>query len=55
MGSYHEADYDVLMLIEHVEVAIERARQLDRNPIDRWPQTLGARVYLLIESVMNKN
>lgn len=55
MGSYHEADYDVLMLLEHVEVAIERARLLDRNPIDRWPQTFGTRVYLLVESVMNRN
>lgn len=55
MGSYHEADYDAPMLIEHVEVAIERARALDANPADRWPQTLGTRVYLLAESVMNRN
>lgn len=37
MGSYHESAYDVLTLIEHVEVAIERARLLDKNPADRWP------------------
>lgn len=55
MGSYHESAYDVLTLIEHVEVAIERARLLDKNPADRWPQTLGTRVYLLAESVMNRN
>ena len=55
MGSYHEADYDALMLIKHVEVAIERAKALDNNPADRWPQTLGTRVYLLAESVMNRN
>lgn len=54
MGSYHESAYDVLTLIEHVEVAIERARLLDKNPADRWPQTLGTRVYLLAESVMNR-
>lgn len=54
LGSYHESAYDVLTLIEHVEVAIERARLLDKNPADRWPQTLGTRVYLLAESVMNR-
>ena len=54
MGSYHESAYDVLTLIVHVEVAIERARLLDKNPADRWPQTLGTRVYLLAESVMNR-
>jgi len=41
-------------LIAHVETAIERARALDKNPADRWPQTLGTRVYLLAESVMNR-
>ncbi len=54
MGAYHEADYDAQMLITHVEEAIERAKALDRNPADRWPQTLGTRVYLLAESVMNR-
>lgn len=55
MGSYHESNYDAPMLIEHVEVAIQRARAMEANPADRWPQTLGTRVYLLAESVMNRN
>lgn len=55
MGSYHESSYDALALIAHVEDAIERARALDKNPNERWPQTLGTRVYLLAESVMNRN
>ena len=54
MGSYHESSYDAKMLIAHVEEAIERAKALDKNPADRWPQTLGTRVYLLAESVMNR-
>lgn len=54
MGSYHESSYDAKMLIEHVDVAIARAETLDKNPADRWPQTLGTRVYLLAESVMNR-
>ena len=55
IGSYHESSYDVLTLIVHVEDAIERARALDKNPADRWSQTLGTRVYLLAKSVMNRN
>ena len=55
MGSYHEAAYDAQMLIAHVEKAIERAKTLDKNPSDRGPQTLGTRVYLLAESVTNRN
>ena len=55
MGSYHESAYDAPTLIAHVESAIERARALDKNPADRWPQTLGTRVYLLAESVMIRN
>lgn len=54
MGAYHESAYDAQMLIAHVEEAIERAKVLDKNPADRWPQTLGTRVYLLAESVMNR-
>lgn len=54
MGSYHESDYDALALIKHVETAIGRARSLDKRTDDRWPQTLGTRVYLLAESVMNR-
>lgn len=54
MGTYHESAYDVKMLIAHVEDAIERARALDKNTTDRWPQSLGTRVYLLAESVMNR-
>ena len=54
MGSYHKSSYDAKMLIEHVDVAIARAEALDKNPADRWPQTLGTRVYLLAESVMNR-
>ena len=55
MGSYHEAGYDARMLITHVEEAIARAKALDGTPNNRWPQTLGTRVYLLAESVMNRN
>ena len=54
IGSYHESSYDTLALIAHVEDAIERARALDKKTADRWPQTLGTRVYLLAERKKNK-
>ena len=52
LGSYHESSYDAPALVVNVETAIERARRLDKGPDDRWPQTLGTRVYLLVESVV---
>lgn len=52
LGSYHESSYDAPALVVNVETAIERARRLDKGPDDRWPQTLGTRVYLLAESVV---
>lgn len=54
IGSYHESAYDAQALIENLETAIERAKALDKTPDDRWPQTLGTRVYLLAESVINR-
>ena len=55
MGAYHESTYDAKILIEHVSVAIERARILDKRTMDRWPQTLGPRVYKLAESIINND
>lgn len=52
MGSYHESNYNAEALVINVKDAIARARELDINPNDRWPQTLGTRVYLLAESII---
>ena len=54
LGSYHESSYDASLLIQHVDDAISRAKVLDNNFEDRWPQDLGSRCYLLAESIMNK-
>lgn len=51
LGSYAESNYDALSLIPYTSVAIDRARRLDNNPQDRWPQSIGSRVYLLMESI----
>ena len=35
-----------------VELAVERARRLDTEPADRWPQQLGSRVYRVIDGIV---
>lgn len=54
LGSYSESSYDVKRLILYADIALERARILDKNPLDRWPQSIGSRVYLLMESIIDK-
>lgn len=54
MGHYQESDYDATKLLETIDLAIDRAIQLDTVPADRWPQSIGTRVYLLAKSIMNK-
>lgn len=54
LGSYAESNYDALSLIPYAPTAMDRARRLDNNPQDRWPQSIGSRVYLLMESITGK-
>ena len=54
MGSYSESKYDATILLPKIEEAIERARNLDSNPNDRWPQSVGTRVYQLVNSILEK-
>ena len=54
MGHYQESDYNPFILLQHIEDAICRAEMLDVNPKDRWPQTVGTRVYLLAKSIMDR-
>lgn len=54
MGSYSESKYEVTKLLPEIEKAIERARKLDSNPNDRWPQSVGTRVYRLVNSILGK-
>ena len=54
MGSYSESKYDATKLLPEIEKAIERARNLDSNPNDRWPQSVGTRVYRLVNSILGK-
>lgn len=52
MGHYRESDYDAKSLLPNIEIAIERAKELDTCPTNRWPQDVGTRVYLLAQSII---
>lgn len=51
LGSYNKSNPDLDAFMPHVKKAIERAKKLDGNPEDRWPQKSGTRVYLLAEKI----
>ncbi len=51
LGSYSESSYNPVALLPYVAQAISIAKELDTNPSDRWPQSIGSRVYLLMESI----
>lgn len=55
MGSYSESNYDAVSLLPNASQAMAIARELDTNPSDRWPQGVGTRVYLLMESVTKRS
>jgi hypothetical protein len=52
---YSESHYDAAGLLETVDLAINRAKDLDTIPESRWPEQLGTRVYRLVESILNLN
>lgn len=54
MGSYRESQYDATKLLPEIEKAIERAHNLDSNPNNRWPQSVGTRVYRLVNNILEK-
>lgn len=54
MDGYSESKYEVTKLLPEIEKAIERASKLDSNPNDRWPQSVGTRVYRLVNSILGK-
>lgn len=52
IDGYNKKRPETERFIPFVKVAIERARQLDKNPDDPWPKTLGTQVYLLAERIL---
>lgn len=55
LGSYSESNYNAAALIPFAPTATERARRMEKNPGDRWPQSIGSRVYILMDSITRRN
>ncbi|WP_071189335.1 RloB family protein [Trichormus sp. NMC-1] len=52
LGSYNKSNLDLSLYKEHIEEAIQRARDLDTNYRHNWPHTPGTRVYKLVEILL---
>jgi len=37
----------------HIERAIINAKKMDKKPQDRWPLSIGTRVYILVDNIIN--
>ena len=53
LGSYNEQNLQIDRFRPLVDDATRRARALDLNPGERWPNTLGSRVYRVVETIKN--
>lgn len=53
IGRYNKSKLNVDDFLPHVRQAIEQAEQLDINPEERWPTTLGTHVYRLAQSILD--
>lgn len=51
IGHYDKSNLRIKDFGPHIDLAIQRARAIDNDSEARWPQDLGSRVYLLIESI----
>jgi hypothetical protein len=54
LGSYNKGNPDTSKFLKNVEVAIERAKALDKHPEHRWTNDLGTRVYLIAEKIVTR-
>ena len=51
LGSYNEQNLQIDQFRPLVDEAVRRARALDVNPGDRWPNALGSRVYRVVDAI----
>jgi len=52
LNSYNSANIDTAKFLSNVELAIERAKKIDKYPTHRWPNYLATRVYRLVEGLI---
>jgi len=51
-GSYNKSNPDLKTILSNVKDAVQRAKELDENPEDRWINSLGTKVYQLVEKII---
>ncbi len=54
LGGYSKDSLRKDIFEPHIQQAVERARALDVDPHARWPNSLGTRVYRIIEAIRNR-
>ncbi|MBN2413758.1 RloB domain-containing protein [candidate division KSB1 bacterium] len=52
LGSYNSARLHIIDFKNHIHDALIRAREIDINPGDRWPQNIGTHVYKVVEKII---
>ena len=50
-GSYSKSNLTLSQFADKLDSAMQRAENLDANPKDRWPQTVGSHVYRVVHSI----
>ncbi|MEN3753439.1 RloB family protein [Mangrovibacter sp. SLW1] len=51
IGTYNPSAVNIDDFWGLTETAINRAKALDPNPAERWPNEIGSRVYILMEKI----
>lgn len=52
LGTYNKSNLKSDQFLPHVRKAIEQAEKLDQDSDGRWPESLGTRVYLLVNRIL---
>jgi hypothetical protein len=52
LGHYNKTNLDMNFFCQQVYNAVENAQKADVHPEDRWPNSLGTRVYLLAQEIL---
>lgn len=52
LGAYNKTNIQLNDFLPKTELAIERAKTLDKQPENRWIDGLGTRIYLLVEKLI---
>lgn len=54
LGGYNKSIKNELINEDQVNAASTRAKKIDTNLTDRWPQSLGSRVYLVVDFILSQ-